>query len=174
MHVGFIEFVHALMDWLGSIQLNYDYLSLFYSSILRNYFIALCFRSGISGISIGDLPELSRTEEKEAMKTNNNKLANYIDNVRRLQNENSKMIKQIEVIESSQTKEISDLREIYDREIGDLKTAIRRMQDNYKDLQANSERVLTENMDLKKMQEKKIQVLHDDRFGDYFQSRKQL
>ena len=114
--------------------------------------------SGISGISVGDLPELSRAEEKEAMKTNNNKLANYIDNVRRLQNENSKMIKQIEVIESSQTKEISDLREIYDREIGDLKTAIRRMQDNYKDLQANSEKVLTENMDLKKMQEKKIQV----------------
>jgi len=113
--------------------------------------------SGISGISVGDLPELSRTEEKEAMKTNNNKLANYIDNVRRLQNENSKMIKQIEVIESSQTKEISDLREIYDREIGDLKSAIKRMQDNYKDLQANSERVLTENMDLKKMQEKKIQ-----------------
>merc|ERR1712025_1041893 len=74
-----------------------------------------------------------------------------------LQNENSKMIKQIEVIESSQTKEISDLREIYDREIGDLKSAIKRMQDNYKDLQANSERVLTENMDLKKMQEKKIQ-----------------
>lgn len=93
------------------------------------------------------------------MKTNNNKLANYIDNVRRLQNENSKMIKQIEVIESSQTKEISDLREIYDREIGDLKSAIKRMQDNYKDLQANSERVLTENMDLKKMQEKKIQVM---------------
>ena len=117
------------------------------------------FRSGISGISVGDLPELSRTEEKEAMKTNNNKLANYIDNVRRLQNENSKMIKQIEVIESSQTKEISDLREIYDREIGDLKSAIKRMQDNYKDLQANSERVLTENMDLKKMQEKKIQVM---------------
>ena len=31
------------------------------------------------------------------MKTNNNKLANYIDNVRRLQKENAKMIRQIEV-----------------------------------------------------------------------------
>ena len=62
------------------------------------------------------------------MKTNNNKLANYIDNVRRLQKENAKMIRQIEVIESSQAKEIQDLRGIYDREIGDLKAAIKTMQ----------------------------------------------
>ena len=133
-------------------------------------------RSGISGLSFGDLPELSRAEEKEAMKNNNNKLANYIDNVRRLQKvkimmmikmmliimtmilkmmtimmmmikmmiikvmliimtmimemmiimmmimkENGRMIRQIEVIETSQTKEINDLKHIYDREIEDLK-----------------------------------------------------
>ena len=92
------------------------------------------------------------------MKNNNNKLANYIDNVRRLQKENGRMIRQIEVIESSQTKEITDLRHIYDREIEDLKDGIRKMQENYRDLQENSERVLTENQDLKKMQEKKTQV----------------
>ena len=34
----------------------------------------------------------------------------------------------IEVIESSQAKEIQDLRGIYDREIGDLKAAIKTMQ----------------------------------------------
>ena len=109
-------------------------------------------------MSFGDIPELNRAEEKEAMKTNNNKLANYIDNVRRLQKENSKMVKQIEVIETSQLKEINDLKAIYDREIDDLKNGIKKMQDNYKDLQSKSERVLTENMDLKKMQEKKTQV----------------
>ena len=92
------------------------------------------------------------------MKNNNNKLANYIDNVRRLQKENGRMIRQIEVIEESQTKEITDLRHIYDREIEDLKAGIRKMQENYRDLQENSERVLTENQDLKKMQEKKTQV----------------
>ena len=68
------------------------------------------------------------------------------------------MIRQIEVIEESQTKEITDLRHIYDREIEDLKAGIRKMQENYRDLQENSERVLTENQDLKKMQEKKTQV----------------
>ena len=123
-----------------------------------NFLKLLLFRSGISGMSFGDIPELNRAEEKEAMKTNNNKLANYIDNVRRLQKENSKMVKQIEVIETSQLKEINDLKAIYDREIDDLKNGIRKMQDNYKDLQSKSERVLTENMDLKKMQEKKTQV----------------
>ena len=120
-----------------------------------NLSVFYVFRSGISGLSFGDLPELSRSEEKEAMKNNNNKLANYIDNVRRLQKENGRMIRQIEVIESSQTKEITDLRHIYDREIEDLKEGIRKMQQNYRDLQENSERVLTENQDLKKMQEKK-------------------
>ena len=68
------------------------------------------------------------------------------------------MIRQIEVIEESQTKEITDLRHIYDREIEDLKAGIRKMQENYRDLQENSERVLTENQDLKKMHEKKTQV----------------
>ena len=98
------------------------------------------------------------------MKNNNNKLANYIDNVRRLQKENGRMIRQIEVIEESQTKEITDLRHIYDREIEDLKAGIRKMQENYRDLQENSERVLTENQDLKKMQEKKTQVYTKNSF----------
>ena len=35
--------------------------------------------------------------------------------------ENGRMIRQIEVIETSQTKEINDLKHIYDREIEDLK-----------------------------------------------------
>ena len=122
-----------------------------------NYKMLTLIRSNVSGLSFGDLPELSRTEEKEAMKTNNNKLANYIDNVRRLQKENMRMVRQIEVIEVSQNKEINDLKICYDREISDLKEAIRKMQDNYKELQQNSESILTENMDLKKMQEKKNQ-----------------
>ena len=91
------------------------------------------------------------------MKTNNNKLANYIDNVRRLQRENMRMVRQIEVIEVSQVKEINDLKVCYDREISDLKEAIRKMQDNYKNLQQNSEKILTDNMDLKKLQERKNQ-----------------
>ena len=117
----------------------------------------LFLRSNASGLSFGDLPELSRTEEKDAMKTNNNKLANYIDNVRRLQRENMRMVRQIEVIEVSQVKEINDLKVCYDREISDLKEAIRKMQDNYKNLQQNSEKILTDNMDLKKLQERKNQ-----------------
>ena len=110
-------------------------------------------------MSFGDIPELNRAEEKEAMMTNNNKLANYIDNVRRLQKENTRMCKQIEVIESSQAEEIKNIKSIYDRELDELKTSIQKMRDNYKDLQSRSEKVLTENQDLKKMQEKKTQVI---------------
>ena len=38
-----------------------------------------------------------------------------------------------------------------------MQAGIRKMQENYRDLQADSERVLTENSDLKKMHERKTQ-----------------
>lgn len=53
-----------------------------------------------------DEAKLSRAEEKQHMQSNNNRLANYIDNVRRLQKENMRMIRQIEVIEESQVVKI--------------------------------------------------------------------
>ena len=49
-----------------------------------------------------DEAKLSRAEEKQHMQSNNYRLANYIDNVRRLQKDNIRMIRQIEVIEESQ------------------------------------------------------------------------
>ena len=58
--------------------------------------------SGFSDWDMTDEAKLSRAEEKQHMQSNNNRLANYIDNVRRLQKENMRMIRQIEVIEESQ------------------------------------------------------------------------
>lgn len=118
-------------------------------------------RSGISFTDINDEGKLSRNEEKVEMQSNNNRLAGYIDRVRQLQSENSRMIKQVEVIEESQVKEISDIRVLYDREVRDLKAAVEELSKNYKDLQNNSEKILTDNRDLKSMQEKKSREIEE-------------
>jgi len=112
-------------------------------------------RSNKSWADLTDEAKLTRNEEKEHMQANNNRLANYIDKVRQLQTENRRMTKQIQVIEESQVKEIRDVRKMYDREVQDLKSAIDDQTRNYRDLQAASEKVLTDNRDFKTMQEKK-------------------
>eukprot|EP00092_Neocalanus_flemingeri_P013003 GFUD01014013.1.p1 GENE.GFUD01014013.1~~GFUD01014013.1.p1 ORF type:complete len:709 (+),score=215.46 GFUD01014013.1:147-2273(+) len=118
-------------------------------------------RSGISFTDLTDENKLTRNEEKVEMQSNNNRLAGYIDKVRQLQTENSRMTKQIEVIEVSQIKEISDIRVLYDREVHDLKSAVEELSKKYKDLQNNSEGILTDNRDLKAMQERKNQEIKE-------------
>jgi len=112
-------------------------------------------KSGFSFSDLTDEGKLSRKQEKEQMQGLNNRLAGYIDKVRQLQTENRRIVKQIEVIEESQVKEINDVKTIYEREVRDLKAAIDELTGNYRTLQTNSERILTDNRDLKNMQEKK-------------------
>jgi len=118
-------------------------------------------RSGISFSDLTDENKLSRNDEKVQMQSNNNRLAGYIDKVRQLQTENSRITKQIEVIEESQVKEISDIRVLYDREVQDLKSAVEILSKKYKDLQNNSEVILTDNRDLKSMQERKSREIEE-------------
>ena len=109
----------------------------------------------LSGISFHDLSELStvsrmsRFEEKDNMQTNNNRLAGYIDKVRQLQTENTRMTKQVEYIEESQLKEMGNIKNLYDKEVNDLKNAIDSLAKSYRELQGNSDRILQTNRDLK-------------------------
>jgi len=112
-------------------------------------------RSGLSFTDITDEAKLTRNEEKVEMQSNNNRLAAYIDKVRQLQSENARMRKHVVVIEESQVKEINDIRHLYDKEVKDLKDAIDDLSKKYKILQNNSEKILTDNRDLKSMQVKK-------------------
>jgi len=112
-------------------------------------------RSGLSFTDITDEAKLTRNEEKVEMQSNNNRLAAYIDKVRQLQSENARMRKHVVVIEESQVKEINDIRHLYDKEVKDLKDAIDELSQKYKILQNNSEKILTDNRDLKSMQVKK-------------------
>jgi len=109
-----------------------------------------------SGISLHDLQSelsttsrMSRMDEKVNMQSCNNRLAGYIDKVRSLQQENKRMTRQVEYIESSQFKELNTIKDMYEGEVNDLKKAIEDLARNYRDLQTSSDKILQVNRDLK-------------------------
>jgi lamin B len=76
-------------------------------------------------------------------------LAGYIDKVRQLQRDNAKLNKQIKHIEEYQSKEVTNVKQIYDTEIDSLKEALDGLSRQYNQLKVASEGLLNENEDLK-------------------------
>ena len=73
----------------------------------------------------------------------------YIDRVRQLQQENSKLIHQVKTFESYQTREISNVKSMYDKQVEDLKAALDTMNKQYNQLKVGDEGLLQENEELK-------------------------
>merc|ERR1712178_326151 len=69
----------------------------------------------------------------------NNRLAGYIDKVRTLQRDNAKLTKQIKHIEEYQSKEVNNVKHIYDAEIESLKDALDALSKQYNQLKVASE-----------------------------------
>jgi lamin B len=107
---------------------------------------------GLDAYPYPDMPEssrLSRKEEKQTLQNLNNRLAGYIDKVRQLQRDNAKLTKQIKHIEEYQSKEVTNVKQIYDTEIDSLKEALDGLSRQYNQLKVASEGLLNENEDLK-------------------------
>lgn len=107
---------------------------------------------GLNNYPFPDMPDssrLSRKEEKQTLQNLNNRLAGYIDKVRQLQRENAKLNKQIKHIEEYQSKEVTNVKQIYDSEIDSLKDALDGLSRQYNQLKVASEGLLSENEDLK-------------------------
>lgn len=107
---------------------------------------------GLDSYPYPDMPEssrLSRKEEKLTLQNLNNRLAGYIDKVRQLQRDNAKLNKQIKHIEEYQSKEVTNVKQIYDTEIDSLKEALDGLSRQYNQLKVASEGLLNENEDLK-------------------------
>ena len=60
-------------------------------------------------------------QEKEDLQDLNDRLATYIDKVRNLELENSRLLVQVTTIEESHTNELSNLKAMYERELGDAR-----------------------------------------------------
>merc|ERR1719244_2408906 len=96
-----------------------------------------------------DASRLTRKEEKQSLQNLNNRLAGYIDKVRQLQRDNAKLTKQIKHIEEYQSKEVTNVKQIYDTEIDSLKDALDGLSKQYNQLKVASEGLLNENEELK-------------------------
>merc|ERR1719410_2577919 len=92
-----------------------------------------------------DASRLTRKEEKQSLQNLNNRLAGYIDKVRQLQRDNAKLTKQIKHIEEYQSKEVTNVKQIYDTEIDSLKDALDGLSKQYNQLKVASEGLLNEN-----------------------------
>jgi len=113
---------------------------------------------GLDNYPNPDMPDssrLSRKEEKQSLQNLNNRLAGYIDRVRSLQKENHHLTKQIISFEEHQTVEISHVKEMYSKQIDDLKAALDSMNKQYNQLKVGAEGLLSENEDIKGKMEKK-------------------
>lgn len=113
---------------------------------------------GLDNYPNPEMPEssrLTRKEEKSALQNLNNRLAGYIDRVRTLQNENHKLYHQVRTFEEYKQTEISNVKELYDNQIDDLKKALDNMNKNYNQLKVGAEGLLHENEDLKEKVKKK-------------------
>lgn len=64
---------------------------------------------------------LNRQQEKEELSGLNDRLANYIDKVRSLETENSKLTLQIRTYEETSNREVVNLKALYERELADAR-----------------------------------------------------
>lgn len=107
---------------------------------------------GLDNYPNPDMPEgtrLTRREEKQSLQNLNNRLAGYIDRVRQLQNENNKLTHQIKTVEEYQSREINNVKDLYDKQIDELKEALDGLNKQYNQLKVGAEGLLQENEDLK-------------------------
>ncbi|XP_071747127.1 lamin-B1.S isoform X6 [Lepeophtheirus salmonis] len=113
---------------------------------------------GLDNYPNPDMPEssrLTRKEEKMSLQNLNNRLASYIDRVRQLQNENNKLSHQIKTVEEYQSKELCNVKDLYDKQTEELKEALDTMNKQYNQLKVGAEGLLEENQDLKDKLRKK-------------------
>merc|ERR1712142_1241607 len=103
----------------------------------------------------------TRKGEKQSLQNLNNRLAGYIDKVRRLQRDNSRLTKEIRKREEYQNHEVSNVKHVYDQEIESLKDALDGLSKQYNQLKVASEGLLSENEDMKENLRRKETELRD-------------
>lgn len=68
----------------------------------------------------------SRIQEKHELQNLNNRLAAYIDRVKYLETENSKLTHQLQTSEEITTREVSNVKVLFESELDDLRNALDR------------------------------------------------
>lgn len=67
---------------------------------------------------------LSRTQEKDELRNLNDRLANYIQRVQELESERSSMLIQLEEKDESKSREMGNVRRLYEEELADVRKSL--------------------------------------------------
>jgi len=65
-----------------------------------------------------------RNQEKVELQNLNNRLAAYIDRVKYLETENSKLIRELDISEKEKIQNVSSIKALFESELKDLRTAL--------------------------------------------------
>lgn len=102
----------------------------------------------------------SRLQEKAELQNLNDRLACYIDRVRNLENENSRLSIEVHTVQETATKEVSNIKAIYEKELSATRALLDETAREKARLEIENKRVWDENDDLKNKLDKKTKDLN--------------
>ncbi|XP_032454472.1 lamin-C isoform X2 [Nasonia vitripennis] len=117
----------------------------------------------------------SRLQEKQDLQNLNDRLACYIDKVRHLESENSRLTREVQTSQETVTREISNIKSMYEHELSDARKLLDETARERAKLEIDTKRLWDDNEDLKNKLEKKtkdLQVaernlqIYENRCGD--------
>ncbi|XP_041784782.1 lamin Dm0 [Anopheles merus] len=103
----------------------------------------------------------SRLQEKADLQNLNDRLACYIDRVRYLEQENSRLTMEVRTSQDTTTREVSNIKSMYEHELSDARKLLDDTSREKARLEIDGKRILEENDELKKRLERKTKEAAD-------------
>lgn len=101
----------------------------------------------------------SRLQEKQDLRNLNDRLAFYIDKMRHLESENSRLSREMQTSQETVTREITNMKSVYDLELSDTRKLLDEVSRERAKLEIDTKRLWDDNEDLKNKLEKKTKDL---------------
>lgn len=101
----------------------------------------------------------SRMQEKQDLQNLNDRLANYIDRVRHLEAENSRLTREVHTSQETTTREVTSVKAMYENELSDARKLLDELSREKAKLELDTRRLFVENEELKTRLEKKTKDL---------------
>ncbi|XP_057323120.1 lamin-C-like isoform X2 [Microplitis mediator] len=117
----------------------------------------------------------SRLQEKQDLQNLNDRLACYIEKVRHLESENSRLSREVQTSQEIVTREVSNIKSMYEHELSDARKLLDETAKERAKLEIDTKRLWDDNEDLKAKLEKKIKdlqisernaILYETRYND--------
>ncbi|KMQ90784.1 lamin dm0-like isoform x1 protein, partial [Lasius niger] len=101
----------------------------------------------------------SRLQEKQDLQNLNDRLACYIEKVRHLETENSRLTREVQTTQETVTREVSNIKAMYEHELSDARKLLDETARERAKLEIDTKRLWDDNEDLKSKLEKKTKDL---------------